>query len=63
MEIKLKEQNENKEIPVLDLSKHVDIDSQDFKPKNLLTFVSPKEVKSYKELFDHIVNQVQEALS
>ena len=63
MEIKLKEQNENKEIPVLDLSKHVDIDSQDFKSKNLLTFVSPKEVKSYKELFDHIVNQVQEALS
>jgi len=63
MSIKLKEQNENKEIPLLDLSKHLDIESQDFKSKNLLKFVNPKDVKSYKELFDHIVNQVQDSLS
>ena len=63
MQMKLKEQNENKEIPILDLSKHIDIESQEFKSKNILTFVNPKEVKSYKELFDHIVNQVQDSLS
>ena len=63
MDIKLKEQNENKDIPLLDLSKHFDINSEEFKSKNLITFVTPKEVTSYKELFDHIFNQVQESLS
>jgi len=63
MNIQLKEQNENKDIPILDLSKHFDINSAEFKAKNLLVFVSPKEVTSYKELFDNIFNQVQESLS
>jgi len=63
MDIQLKEQNENKDIPILDLSKHFDIKSEEFKAKNLLIFVSPKEVTSYKELFDNIFNQVQESLS
>lgn len=63
MDIKLKEQNENKEIPVLDLSKHLDIESADFKAKNLITFISPKEVTSYRELFEQIYNQVQESLT
>ncbi len=62
MNIQLKEQNENKDIPVLDLSKHLDIESEDFKSKKIITFSDPKAVKSYKELFDHIYNQVQDSL-
>jgi hypothetical protein len=31
MEIKLKEKNPNKDIPIMDLSKNVDITTQEFK--------------------------------
>mgnify|MGYP001050853462 CR=1 FL=1 len=63
MNIKLKEENFNKDIPVMDLSKNLDIDAPDFKAKGLLNFINPKEVNSYKELFEHIYNKLQDALT
>lgn len=62
MNIKLKEKNSNKEIPVLDLSKNVDIESNEFVAKGLLKFIHPKDIKGYKDLLTNIHNTLQEAL-
>lgn len=54
MDIKLKEQNANKDIPLLDLAKNLDIEKPEFKEKGLLHFQTPKEVTNFKELFESI---------
>lgn len=63
MNIKLKEKNPNKEIPLMDLSKTVDIEAEDFQSKKLLKFIYPKDINSWKELFTNIYTNLQEALS
>jgi hypothetical protein len=63
MNIKLKEKNSNKDIPALDLSKSVDIESPEFVSKGLLKLIHPKDIKSYKELMNNIFTTLQEALS
>jgi PAXNEB protein len=63
MNIKLKEKNSSKDIPILDLSKNLDIESSDFTAKGLLKLIHPKDIKGYKDLINHIYLTLQEALT
>jgi len=54
MDIKLKEENVNKEIPPVDLSKHVDQHSEEYKAKNLLNVIDLNKFNTLKALLEHI---------
>ena len=48
---------------MLDLSKNINIEAEEFKAKNLLNFVKVKDIGTYKQLIDSVYTTLQDSLT